>query len=269
MAEDLIRMEHINKFYGRVQALDDVNLTVDAQRDRRPARRQRRGQVDADQGAVRRRAARPAATSIVRGRTRRHPQHDGRDRAGHRDDLPGFGAGHAALDRAQSVPRPRADQGPALPQPHGHSADGEGRRRPAASRSASASRSRPRRRSPRCRAASARRWRSRARCISTATSSSSTSRPTISASRRRRACCASCATRAIPAIPASSSRTTSTTSSRWSTASSVMRRGKIVADDIDPKQHDGRGGRGRHHRRAHRARRTDRRRPGSRRGLRA
>ncbi len=28
MAEDLVRMEHITKFYGRVQALDDVSLTV-------------------------------------------------------------------------------------------------------------------------------------------------------------------------------------------------------------------------------------------------
>jgi simple sugar transport system ATP-binding protein len=28
MSEDLIRMEHINKFYGRVQALDDVNFNV-------------------------------------------------------------------------------------------------------------------------------------------------------------------------------------------------------------------------------------------------
>jgi simple sugar transport system ATP-binding protein len=28
MSEDLIRMEHINKFYGRVQALDDVNFGV-------------------------------------------------------------------------------------------------------------------------------------------------------------------------------------------------------------------------------------------------
>jgi simple sugar transport system ATP-binding protein len=28
MAEDLIRMDHINKFYGRVQALDDVNFSV-------------------------------------------------------------------------------------------------------------------------------------------------------------------------------------------------------------------------------------------------
>jgi simple sugar transport system ATP-binding protein len=28
MAQDLIRMEHISKFYGRVQALDDVNLRV-------------------------------------------------------------------------------------------------------------------------------------------------------------------------------------------------------------------------------------------------
>ena len=28
MREDLVRMEHINKFYGRVQALDDVNFSV-------------------------------------------------------------------------------------------------------------------------------------------------------------------------------------------------------------------------------------------------
>ena len=28
MAKELIRMEHVNKFYGRVQALDDVNLVV-------------------------------------------------------------------------------------------------------------------------------------------------------------------------------------------------------------------------------------------------
>jgi simple sugar transport system ATP-binding protein len=28
MPDDLIRMEHVNKFYGRVQALDDVNVTV-------------------------------------------------------------------------------------------------------------------------------------------------------------------------------------------------------------------------------------------------
>jgi simple sugar transport system ATP-binding protein len=43
--------------------------------------------------------------------------------------------------------------------------------------------------------------------------------PTTSAWRKRRACCASCAMRATRAIPASSSPTTSTTSSRWSTAS--------------------------------------------------
>src|SRR5208337_855174 len=28
MADDLIRMEHVDKFYGRVQALDDVNFSV-------------------------------------------------------------------------------------------------------------------------------------------------------------------------------------------------------------------------------------------------
>ena len=28
MADDLIRMERVDKFYGRVQALDDVNFSV-------------------------------------------------------------------------------------------------------------------------------------------------------------------------------------------------------------------------------------------------
>ena len=28
MSDDLIRMEHINKFYGRVQALESVNFRV-------------------------------------------------------------------------------------------------------------------------------------------------------------------------------------------------------------------------------------------------
>ena len=54
MAEELVRMEHITKFYGRVQALDDVNFTVQRERDRRAPRRQRRRQVDADQGPLRR-----------------------------------------------------------------------------------------------------------------------------------------------------------------------------------------------------------------------
>ena len=86
--------------------------------DRRPPGRQWRGQVDADQGAFRRRARDQRRHHRAR-QARRHPQHDRRDRARHRDDLPGFGARHAALDRAQSVPRPRAAQGSALPEPHG------------------------------------------------------------------------------------------------------------------------------------------------------
>ena len=130
-------MERINKFFGRVQALDDVNFSVERERDRRPARRQRRRQVDADQGAFGR-VARDQRRHLRARQEGRDAQHDRRDRARHRDDLPGLGAGHAALDRAQSVPRPRTAQGPALPQPHGPDADGA--RSPATScgRSASA-----------------------------------------------------------------------------------------------------------------------------------
>ena len=116
-----------------MQALDEVDLQGRAQGDRRPARRQRRGQVDADQGAVGRRAGdqRRHLSCAARRSTSARPR---RDRARDRDDLPGFRAGHAALDRAQPLPRPRADQGAALPQPDGHGAHGAGRRRAACKR---------------------------------------------------------------------------------------------------------------------------------------
>src|SRR5580704_14824480 len=117
MSEDLVRMEHIDKFYGRVQALDDVNFNVTRQEIVGLLGDNGAGKstlIKVLSGAVR-------ATSgdiIVRGK-----------RARHRDDLSGFGARHAALDRAQSVPRSRAAQGSAIPQPHGFSADGAGGRR--------------------------------------------------------------------------------------------------------------------------------------------
>ena len=121
MAENLVRMEHINKFFGRVQALDDVNFSVS---------RQEIVGLLGDNGAgkstlikVLSGALRATSGDIfVRGKRVEMRSTTDAIAAGHRDDLPGFGAGHAALDRAQSLPRPRADQGAALPQPDGRGA---------------------------------------------------------------------------------------------------------------------------------------------------
>ena len=76
---DLIRMEHINKFFGRVQALDDVNFSV--------GRREIVGLLG-DNGAgkstlikVLSGALRVTSGDIfVRGKRGRDAQHNGRDR---------------------------------------------------------------------------------------------------------------------------------------------------------------------------------------------
>ena len=235
MAEELVRMEHISKFYGRVQALDDVNLHRQRARDRRAARRQRRRQVDADQGPVRR----------GRRHQRRH-LHARPARSTIRSTTDAIAHGietiyqDSALVTQLSIARNlflgrepvkgprflnRMDQAAmnevardllqAGRHHQGHPADDADRL--ALRRRAPGGGDRPRHA-----------FRQRP----------DHPRRADQQSRRRgdagRAA-ASCATPATPGIPASSSPTTSTTSSRWSTASSCMRRGKVVADDIDPK----------------------------------
>ena len=118
MSEPLVRMARISKSYGSVKALTDVSLEV---REREIVG------LLGDNGAGKSTlikilsGAIPATSGdiFIRGRQGRDPQHDRRDRQRHRDDLPGLGPGHAALDRAQPVPRPRAGEGAGLPQPHG------------------------------------------------------------------------------------------------------------------------------------------------------
>jgi hypothetical protein len=48
----LLEMRGISKTFPGVRALDQVNLTVEAGRDPRDLRRERRRQVHADEGAV-------------------------------------------------------------------------------------------------------------------------------------------------------------------------------------------------------------------------
>ena len=102
MADELIRMDHISKSYGSVQALTDVTLTV--------------GESEivgllGDNGA--------GKSTLIKNSLRRNPadqrrdpcprpqgqfqDHDRCHRRGHRDDLPGFRAGDAAVDRPQPV----------------------------------------------------------------------------------------------------------------------------------------------------------------------
>ncbi len=68
MAEELVRMAHISKSYGRIQALNDVNLSVRRSEIVVAARRQwRRRQVDADQSPSPARFPRPAANIYIDG----------------------------------------------------------------------------------------------------------------------------------------------------------------------------------------------------------
>ena len=168
MAEPLIRMENIRKSYGRVQALEDANFHVNEREIVGLLGDNGAGKstlIKVLSGAV------PLTSGDIFIRGKKVTIRSTSDAIAHGIETiyQDFGAGHAAVDRAQPVPRPRADQGAALPQPHGPGRDERGRRATCSSRSASPRTSRRRRRSARSPAASGRRWRSRAPCISTAT----------------------------------------------------------------------------------------------------
>ena len=200
---------------------DDVNLTDQARRDRRPSGRQRRRQVDADQGAVRRRALYLAARSSSRASRSRcridHRRHRQRDR----DDLPGLGAGHRSCPSRATCSSGREPRtGPALPEPPGHGRDERGRGATCCSGSASPRTSRPRRPSASLSGgerqavaiARAMHFDSDLIILDEPTNNLGVAETQGVLQLRPRA-------RAIPAIPASSSPTTSTTSSRWWTGS--------------------------------------------------
>ena len=65
---DIVRLEGVHKYFGAVQALRDIDLAIGRNEIVGPDRRQRRRQVDADQGDDRRAAARPPGRIFVRDR---------------------------------------------------------------------------------------------------------------------------------------------------------------------------------------------------------
>ena len=123
MGEELIRMERISKFYGRVQALEDVNFSV--------GRREIVGLLG-DNGAgkstlIKVLSGAVRATSgdiIVRGKRVDIRSTTDAIALGIETIYQDFGAGHPIVDRPKPVPRTRADQGTPLPEPHGRQTDG-------------------------------------------------------------------------------------------------------------------------------------------------
>ena len=103
----LVEMRDISIAFGGIHAVDDVSRRPSSRRGRRPARPQRRRQVDADQDPVRRLQAR-RRRDLRRRRAGRHPQPARRQALRHRDDLPDPRARRQPRRRRQPLPRPRA-----------------------------------------------------------------------------------------------------------------------------------------------------------------
>ena len=73
MSEPLLSVRNITKSFGGLVAVNDVSFDVRPRRSRRPARRQRRGKVDADQVHLRRLSRRTRARSSSRASARSSP----------------------------------------------------------------------------------------------------------------------------------------------------------------------------------------------------
>ena len=103
----IIRLEAIQMAFGAVQALSDIDLAIGRNEIVGPDRRQRRRQVDPDQGDDRRGPADQRCDLVSRpaGRPRRLFG-AARPRARHRDGLPGEVAGREAAALAQLLRRP-------------------------------------------------------------------------------------------------------------------------------------------------------------------
>ena len=157
-------------------------------RDPRPARRERRGQVDPDEHPLRARRARTRARSCIDGEPVDIARPARRHRPRHRHGPPALHAGPGP-DRGREHPPRRGDDGqPGLPRPEARPIDGS-----SSSASSSASRSTRRRRSGASPSAGSSGSRSSRRSTARRGSSSSTSRPPSSRRRRPRRSSPSCA----------------------------------------------------------------------------
>ncbi len=108
-------MHRIDKAFPGVQALEGVDFELASRRDPRPRRRERRRQVDADQGPDRRRAARPGHDRVRRS-GRPGPLAAARPVAGHQHGLPGSQSLPEPVGRREHPDRARAqDVGPDQP----------------------------------------------------------------------------------------------------------------------------------------------------------
>ena len=112
MADDpLLEMRDVNKSFGAVQVLHDVDFSVYPGAGHRAGRRQRRRQVDPGQVP-----GRHPPDRLRRDPVRRAARHDPRRRAtrpqlGHRDRLSGSGAGRQPGHRPEHVPGSRGRPG--------------------------------------------------------------------------------------------------------------------------------------------------------------
>ena len=218
MAEELVLMKNVSKYYGRVRALDDVTFRVfpneivgllgDNGAGKSTLIKVLSGAVRLTSGEIH-----------MKGRQGRHQEHHRCDRQWHRDDLPGLRAGDPTLHHAQPVPRTRADQGAEVSQQDGSGRHGAGRARSPEARRHHQEHSAD----DADRVSLGRRAPGRGDCARHAFSQRSDHSRRADQQSRRRRNAGRAAVRAqrprLPAIPASSSLTTSITSSRSSTAS--------------------------------------------------
>ena len=133
MTEPLLRMTGDQQALSRRAGARRRRSRGRARRDPRPARRERRRQVDAAQDPVRRATARTPATISFDGEPVRFATPHDAQRARHRHDLPGVHARPEHDDRRERLHRPRAGVRASS------STGARWRPRPARSRSASGS----------------------------------------------------------------------------------------------------------------------------------
>ena len=106
----IVELKNVSKSFGSVLALKNIDFAVQARRGALPSGRQRRGQVDPDQGA-RRRASGQRRLLPDRRRAGYDPHPSRGSGSGHRHRLPGPGPGALAQHHPKFLSRARAETG--------------------------------------------------------------------------------------------------------------------------------------------------------------